>query len=205
MIIQFIKKNFLLFKAKKTWRKNNSHNFTSINSLFNQSLCSVGNYTYGTINLSTTNNLSKVKIGNYCSIANNVLFIVNNEHELNYISTYPFKARLLKLGSESTSKGDIIVGDDVWIGNDVKVLSGVQIGQGAVIAAGAVVTKNVPPYAIVGGVPAKIIKYRFSEKIIKKLIKIDYSLLTVEQIEKNIDKFYETIDLDETFEWLPLR
>ena len=73
------------------------------------------------------------------------------------------------------TNGDIVVGDDVWVGQRAIIMSGVNIGQGAVIGAGAIVTKNVPPYAIVGGIPAKVIRYRFSEELIQELLKIDYS------------------------------
>lgn len=76
---------------------------------------------------------------------------------------------LQKVKHEATSKGDIVVKDDVWIGYGSIILSGVHIGQGAVIAAGSVVSHDVPPYAIVGGVPARLIKYRFSEEMTKKL------------------------------------
>ena len=104
-------------------------------------------------------------IGNYISIAQNVHFLLDVEHFANHISTYPFKVKLLhSQKSESFSKGDIIIDDDVWIGYGATILSGVRIGQGAVVATGAVVTSDVPPYAIVGGVPAKVIKYR-NEKI----------------------------------------
>lgn len=97
---------------------------------------------------------------------------------------------MLNEGLEAISKGDIIV-DDVWFGGDATIMSGVHIGKGAVIAAGAVVTKDVPPYAIVGGVPAKIIKYRFNENVIKKIIKIDFNKLTIDKVRKNKDLFYQ--------------
>ena len=83
---------------------------------------------------------------------------------------------------EGTSKGDIIVGDDIWIGYGAVILSGITIGQGAIIGAGAIVTKNVPPYAVVGENPAKIIKYRFEENIIKELLRIDFNKITDEAI-----------------------
>lgn len=90
---------------------------------------------------------------------------------------------------EAISKGDIIVKDDVWIGRNALIMSGVNIGQGAVIAAGAVVTKDVPPYAIVGGVPAKVIRYRFEEEIINELVNVDFDKFNVEFIRSNIDGF----------------
>jgi serine acetyltransferase len=97
------------------------------------------------------------------------------------------------MGNEAFSKGNIVIDDDVWIGYGVTILSGVHIGQGAVVAAGAVVTKDVPPYAIVGGVPAKIIKYRFSPEIIEELMKIDYSKLEEDDIKNHIDDLYSEI------------
>ena len=104
---------------------------------------------------------------------------------------------------EAISKGNIIVDDDVWIGYGVTIMSGIHIGQGAVIAAGAVVTRNVPPYAIVGGVPAKVIKYRFEPEIIEELLKIDYSKLTDEIIKEHIDELYTELKDIKQLEWIP--
>lgn len=89
-----------------------------------------------------------------------------------------------------------MVGDDVWIGLNAIVLSGVHIGQGAVIAAGAVVTKDVPPYAIVAGNPARIIKKRFSEEIILKLLTLDYGKIDAQNIKRNIEYLYNEITQD---------
>ena len=132
------------------------------------------------------------------------------DHELHNASTYPFKAKIVKPGSlEAISKGNITVDDDVWIGFRSTIMSGVHIGQGAVVAAGAVVTKDVPPYAIVGGVPAKIIKYRFSPEVIEQLIKLDYSKLTDDMIRKRIDDLYTSLDdkspkeVEKLLEWFP--
>ena len=110
---------------------------------------------------------------------------------------------------EATSKGDIIIDDDVWIGYRSIILSGVHIGQGAVIAAGAVVTKDVPPYTIVGGVPAKVIKYRFTSEITDYLLTMDYSKLDQDMIERHIDALYmqiSTIEINELkriYDWFP--
>lgn len=105
--------------------------------------------------------------------------------------------------SEEFSKGNIEADDDVWIGYGATIMSGVHIGQGAVVAAGAVVTKDVPPYAIVGGVPAKVIKYRFSEIMIEELLKIDFSKLTEEAIKSHIDELYTELEGVGQLEWLP--
>ena len=148
-----------LFHRK--WNRRNRHNFTHAKNLFDIDKVSVGIATYGELNVLTYNNENVLRIGNYCSIGPNVWFVVSADHRLDCISTYPFRNKFYEREFlEAISKGDIIVEDDVWIGCNVTILSGVHIGQGAVIAAGAVVNKDVPDYAIVGGVPAKVLKYR---------------------------------------------
>ena len=109
----------------------------------------------------------------------------------------------MKEEQEGTSKGNITVDDDVWIGFRSTILSGVHIGQGAVIAAGSVVTKDVPPYAIVGGVPAKVIKYRFPSNIINELLKIDYKKMTEDMIKEHINELYNELESIEQLEWVP--
>ena len=172
-----IYKKIVSIKIKIEWKKKNSHNYTNLENIFDISMVEVGKATYGglrVINHSANSNL-KLKIGNYCSIGGNVTFVLGSEHNLNTLSTYPFQSRIIDPGSkEAGSKGDIIVKDDVWIGHGAIILSGITIGQGAVIGAGSVVNKSVPDYAVVGGVPAKIIKYRFSSSVIQKLKKIDF-------------------------------
>ena len=112
---------------------------------------------------------------------------MGGEHDYHKLSMYPFEKAILQNGRAMTqNKGDIKIGDDVWIGYNAIILSGVKIGQGAVIAAGAVVVKDVPPYAIVGGNPAKIIKYRCSEERIRELIKYDFSRITAEMAKEQI-------------------
>ena len=120
--------------------------------------------------------LPVVRIGKKCSIAMNCTFTLS-QHLLNRFTTGVSTTHLFKHGkgnSSSFSKGDIIIKNDVWIGVNSTILDGITIGNGAVIAAGSVVTKDVPPYAIVGGNPAKIIKYRFSKDIIDKIEKIHF-------------------------------
>jgi acetyltransferase-like isoleucine patch superfamily enzyme len=95
------------------------------------------------------------------------------------------------------SKGIIEIGNDVWIGTSAIILSGVKIGHGAVVAAGSIVTKSVPPYAIVGGNPAKIIKYRLSEEKIEELLEMKWWDWSEEKIKKNIDFFSIKNDYDE--------
>lgn len=101
------------------------------------------------------------------------------------ISTYPFRQKFLGEG-QATTKGKIVLDDDVWVGDSAMIMSGVHIGQGAVIGAGAVVTHDIPPYAIAAGVPAKVVKFRFSDEIISKLMQLDYAKLSPETIKKNV-------------------
>ncbi len=182
---------FLLFKKK--WRGKNSHNTTYAVNSFNPDCVTVGRYTYGGINVLTYNNENTLQIGHFCSIAENVKFILSGDHNVNTVSTFPFKVKVMNEELEGISKGNIIVKDDVWIGYGATIMSGVEIGQGAVVAARAVVTKNVPPYAIVGGVPAKIIKYRYPEDIVSYLEEIDYSKLDKIMIEDHISELYSEL------------
>ena len=194
-------------QLKRQWMKTNKHNKTVPGSLFPIDAVKVGRGTYGYINVINHNSSSKIVIGNYCSIAPEVYFISGSDHRMDNISSYPYKVKVLGEQQEGISKGSIFVRDDVWIGFRATILSGVEIGQGAVIAAGSVVTADVPPYAIVGGTPAKIIKYRFTPNIIRKLNQIDYSRLDEDTIKQNIECFYSSVSddtIDQYLSQLPL-
>lgn len=115
----------------------------------------------------------KLIIGNYCSIGSGVVFLMggNSTHNLEFTSVYPFSDLI---EDAYRSKGDTVVGNDVWIGMEAFIMPGVKIGAGAVVAARSVVTKDIPPYTIVGGNPAKPIKKRFTEDEIEGLLKIKW-------------------------------
>lgn len=119
-----------------------------------------------------------LNIGKYCSLAQDITIICGGEHDTNWVSSYPFIDRFSlsehKELMRPRFKGNIDIGNDVWIGQNVTILSGVSIGDGAVVGAGAVVSKDIPPYAIAVGVPAKVIKYRFPKQDIEKLLKIKW-------------------------------
>lgn len=197
-----LKSRIELSVFRKKWRRSNIHNDTWAKNKFPMNQVCVGKGTYGAIHLLNDVEERKLVIGNYCSIGGDVTFLLGLEHHINHISTYPFKTRVLHDGYDATSKGDIIVDDDVWIGYRATILSGVHISQGAVIAAGSVVTKDVPPYAIVGGVPATVLKYRFSNEIINELLKINFSKLDKEMIEKYSHELYETVNHIEQLKWI---
>lgn len=128
-------------------------------------------------------------VGKYCSIANGVKFIVDDgSHCFNIVSSYPFKTNMI-----SEKKG-IIVGNDVWIGMNSIILNGVSVGNGVTIAAGSVVTKDVPDYCVIGGVPAKIISRKCSEDDAKKMVKIAWWDWEKEIIDYYIDDFKLSIE-----------
>lgn len=188
-LLRKIYREYKLTKLQKEYRKNNKNNYTTIQNFCNIDNVHVGKNSYGNLNvLDFQHDDYNLYIGNYCSISNNVYFVLGGEHNYKNISTYPYKVKLLNEKSEDISKGDIIIKDDVWIGLNVTILSGVVIGQGAVIGAGSVITKDVPPYSIVAGNPAKVIKYRFNKSIINELLKIDYSKLIIsKEIIKDLE------------------
>lgn len=140
-------------------------------------------------------NRDKLKIGKFCSIACGTKFLFNSaNHALDSLSTYPFPLFFEEWNLEKEkvtdawdNRGDIVIGNDVWIGYEAVILSGVTIGDGAIIGTRAVVTKDVPPYMIVGGVPVKPIRKRFDEKVIEELLKIKWWDWTEEKIARNIE------------------
>lgn len=201
--LNLIKRTLAFYKFKRLWRKCNSHNFTLPSSFCPTERVQIGKNTYGTIDVLFSSKQGQLRIGNYCSIANGVKFLPSTDHALDHISTYPFKAMLLTGELEAVCKGDIVVDDDVWIGYGATILSGVHIGQGAVVAAGSVVNKDVPPYAIVGGVPAKVIRYRFSAEMIQALLQVDYSRLELEDIQTHQDELYQKLEDPQQLSWLP--
>lgn len=139
-------------------------------------------------------NGDKLKIGKFCSIACGSKFLFTSaNHTLGSLSTYTFPIFFDEWGLDAKNirsawdnKGDIVIGNDVWIGYEAVILSGVTIGDGAIIGTRAVVTKDVPPYTIVGGVPAKPIRRRFDDETIAELLRLRWWDWDKEKISRNI-------------------
>jgi len=158
--------------------------------------------TYGVVDINFFNHPEEnLTIGNYVSIGGNVLFILGGNHQIKCLTSYPLYSKYFNPDptKDAYSKGPIIIEDEVWIGTNVIVLSGVTIGKGAIIGAGAVVTSDIPPYAIAGGNPARVLKYRFDREVIDKISGINISNLPEEFIKKNIGRFYEMLNTDSDF------
>ncbi|CAO5680267.1 MAG: Virginiamycin A acetyltransferase [Holosporales bacterium] len=133
----------------------------------------------------------KLIIGKFCQIATGVRFIMNgSNHAMDGISAYPFKVfggAWANAPMNAVSKGDTVIGNDVWIGNSVTIMQGIKIGDGAIIGTNSLVTKDVPPYTIVGGNPVKIIRHRFDAETINFLLQLKWWDWDFEELAKHID------------------
>jgi acetyltransferase-like isoleucine patch superfamily enzyme len=145
----------------------------------------IGEWTYGQPDITWGG--GTFRIGRYCSIGSGVRILTGSEHRTTWVSTYPFKLAFpgaTSIRDPSCTKGDVSIGHDVWIGNDAMILSGVVVGNGAVIGARALVTKDVAPYSIVGGVPARLVRDRFDQATIEALQSIAWWDWPLEKVEE---------------------
>jgi acetyltransferase-like isoleucine patch superfamily enzyme len=181
IFLSFFTKVFIYFSFKKSeylfWR---SQKYIKV----------WGANTYGIPTINCYDLESKVSVGDYCSIAGEVTFLLGANHKSG-ITTYPMcKIDEIKTVTESSEKGNITIGSDVWIGYRATIIGEVTIGDGAIIGAGALVVDDVPPYAVVGGVPAKVIKYRFEKNQIDSLLKIKWWNWDKKVIKERYDEMY---------------
>ena len=177
-----------LLHRLKNW--SNPHNLTRLHlkRLVSKYGFDIGDFTYGRPKVRFPESGATPAIGNYGSIADGVQIMLGGNHRLDFVTTYPFGAisglwpEAQGLDHFSVTKGDVVIGSDVWLGSGCMIMSGITIGHGAVVAAQAVVTKNVPPYTVVGGNPARVIRHRFDEDTITRLISTRWWTLPREQI-----------------------
>lgn len=195
-VLRSLYRSFTLWKFRREWRKRNNHNKTFAASAFPVELVSVGRYTYGMLNIQAYSAPNeRLSIGNFVSIAPQVTFLLGGNHQVNTITSYPLYSVFNRVqhAADARTKGPIVIEDEVWIGMGALILSGVTVQKGAIIGAGSVVTRSVPPYAIVGGNPARIITYRFPEDVINELMKINLTDYAESLISERIDLFYKEI------------
>jgi len=173
--------------------------------------CSFGNYNtiYKNVSLNTVllgdftyvsdgTKISKAKIGKFCSIGPDCKIGLGKHPSSKFVSTHPVFFSMLKQAQVSFSNKnrfeefeEINIGNDVWVGANAIILDGVTVSDGVIIGAGSVVTKDIPPYAIVGGIPAKIIKYRFERNEIDQLLKIKWWDMDLDYLRKNYKKLHD--------------
>lgn len=147
----------------------------------------IGDWTYGNPQIRSRRDGNTLRIGKFCSIAPGVKIFLGREHRTDLITAYPFNVffkEAAQFSEHPYSKGNVIIGNDVWIATDAIILSGVEIGNGAVIGARSVVTKDVEPYSIVAGNPARFIRFRFDETTINALQEIAWWNWPISKIQE---------------------
>ena len=161
-----------------------------IRKLVGKNYTQVGKYTYGFEHIRIHFPSANLKIGKFCSIADNVELFLGVNHNFDFISTYPFGHTEVSqplsqpISKHPVGKGDVLIGHDVWIGSGVSIMSGISVGDGAVLAARSHIVNDVPPYAIYGGNPAKLIRMRFSDEVISLLSQIEWWNFTNKKIKE---------------------
>ncbi|WP_279362441.1 CatB-related O-acetyltransferase [Xanthomonas sacchari] len=177
----------------------------------------VGRFTYGEARFKVWTEAERIQIGAFCSIAEGVIIFGGGEHRSDWITTYPLRIAFGSPGAGQDglphTKGPTIIGNDVWIGHGAMVLSGVTVGDGACIGAGAVVSKDVPPYAIVAGNPARLVRMRFDAQSVARLLEIRWWDWPIEKIrafesllsDSDISAFIEAAERGEDTSAVPAR
>ncbi len=166
----------------------------------------VGDFTYGVPRIKfNRNNNERITIGKFCSIGPDVTIFGGGNHRTDWVTTYPFVVFLKDKfgyieGYPDYRKKGVVIGNDVWIGANAKILSGVTVGDGAVIGTGAIITKNVEPYSIVAGNPGKLIRYRFEQEVVKKLLEMKWWDWNYEHIY-NVIPLLESQSIDELYNY----
>lgn len=137
----------------------------------------IGDGSYGDLSVVAFDECTTLEVGSYCSFARGVCVLLGGNHRVDWVTTFPFSAvdpRFSGYSGHPSSRGNVSIGNDVWVGRDVLILSGVTIGDGAVIGARAVVTRDVAPYTIVAGNPARDVRLRFPQPIVERLLALSW-------------------------------
>jgi acetyltransferase-like isoleucine patch superfamily enzyme len=151
-----------------------------------------GDYTYGQFTVMDYGNGGDLKVWKFCSIGRGATVILGGEHHTDWVSTYPFPAfpqhfpEAKDITGYAFTKGDVVIGNDVWVGLNVLINSGVTVGDGAVLGAGCVVTKDVDPYTVVAGNPARVIRKRFDPEIVEYLLRAQWWDWPIEKIRETV-------------------
>lgn len=146
----------------------------------------IGRGSYGDLSILDFGEGSTLRIGAYCSFARGCQVFLGGEHRTDWVTTYPFSAlnrRFAHIEGHPRTRGDVVIGNDVWLGREAMVMSGVTIGDGAVVGARAVVTRDVPPYGIVAGNPAALVRSRFPPEVVERLMAIAWWRWPPERVE----------------------
>jgi len=149
----------------------------------------IGRKSYGGAEIIAYDKTTKLTIGSHCSFADGVKIMLGGEHRLDWVTTYPFNVlepRFSHIVGHPASKGDVAIGNDVWVGRDAMILSGVSIGDGAIVAARSLVVRDVPPYGVVGGNPARLLRMRFEPDTVEALRRIRWWDWDDSRIEKAV-------------------
>ncbi len=171
-VLRTLYRSLCLRRLQKQWRRRNGHNATVLCEPFPLDVVTVGRDTYGELHvMSHYPESERLTIGDYVSIAPDVHILLGGNHQTHTLFTYPIRSRIVggHCAEDAQSRGPVTICDEVWIGYGATILSGVTIGRGAIVAAKAVVTRDVPPFAVVGGNPARIIRYRLPKETVALL------------------------------------
>lgn len=184
---------------QKYWRKLNPHNSTQAACIFPARCVQVGDHSYGPLNIiSHSSSIESLRIGSFVAIAPEVRFMLSGNHSVNTLFTFPISNMLHKpCIKDANTKGPIIVEDEVWIGYGALILSGVTLGKGCIIAAGSVVTHDIPPYAIAGGNPAKVIKFRLPQEVIEVVNNLYLKDIDTNTLIQHLDLLYAPLETKE--------
>lgn len=196
-LLRTLVRSLRLSRLQKQWRRRNAHNATVLCEPFPLDIVTVGRGSYGELHvMSHFLETERLVIGDYVSIAPDVHILLGGNHQTRTLFTYPIRSRVIggHCAEDARTRGTVTIGDEVWIGYGATILSGVTVGRGAVVAAKAVVTRDVPPFAVVGGNPARIIRYRLPQETVALLDGLRLADIPEQQWGSLLEDLYTPVD-----------